>query len=649
MRIPRTKLRLAAALVLLAALAAACFAASPPGVTTIERAEFLLSDDLRPPGDTAPWQPIVLPDNWHLSRPGFNGQVWYRLHFNVTQALMDAKRTHGLYSPRNSATQLFFMVNGMPLALGAVYGDPRLTELQRPIQFTVPSAMLHAGDNLIHVRAAGNAKHRHGLSRVVIGPGTLVRPNFYEPRYNRQVASIEMFGAALLFAGSLALAVWWGRRSDPVLLWFAITALTWAIAAYLMLWPPHIEQTGLRQVLFYLMRHDYITPLLVLCLRIGGTRRPRLEALLWFVFAAACLGAALMSFESYPLFISAASVLYLCLTVIFLGWLLYLTFRRRQRPFYFIGLALVTLIAFTGYDWARWMGLADFDNLLFAPFAMPFLMLALGAAVVDRYLSAVRALQRANAELERDVAEKVREVERTYRQVQEALREQAVLRERQRIMADMHDGLGTSLVSLLSRLHSGSADLPQVEQRLGDILADLRSIVDSLEPVEGDLGAVLGNIRYRMATAIEASGVKFIWQVEPLPSLGYLTPDKILSVQRIILEALTNALRHAAASTVTVSAGFARNRNAIIITIADDGAGFGLVVTQAGHGLRNMRSRAAKLGIPIDIHSSPGGGTRVTLELAAEQSGSHDALATPTEPSRTSGSEATTKAASTAH
>jgi len=195
------------------------------------------------------------------------------------------------------------------------------------------------------------------------------------------------------------------------------------------------------------------------------------------------------------------------------------------------------------------------------------------------------------------------------------LHQQAVLRERQRIMADMHDGLGSGLIGLLSQVHSRSADIAQIEQRLNDMLTDLSAIVDSLQPMEGDLGVVLGNIRYRMSKAIKASGVKLVWQVEPLPALEDLAPDKVLSIQRIVLEALTNVLRHAAASSVTVSARYIADHEVINIAIADDGVGFSFETAEHGHGLRNMYSRAQRIGVQIDIDSSPGRGTRVTLKF----------------------------------
>ena len=604
---------IAPVLALVAVLCAACALAAGPEVTTIETAEWVASDSMLPPADSAPWRRIELPDDWNRSRPGFSGQLWYRLAFHTAEVRL----THVLYIPRNSAAEVEIFVNGERLSVSKAYGDARITELQRPLINTVPAMMLRGQDNVMHVRVSGSADYRHGLSRPTIGNGVVVRPQYYERRYDLQVGSIAMFGAALLVAGLLALSVWWAERSDPVLLWFAVTALAWAASAYLLLWPPRADNPHLRQLLLFTMQHLYVIPLIVLCLRVGGARYRGVEAALWCAFAAACAAAMSLSYAHYPALSEAVSLARLGLTISALAWLVRVGLRERRWPLYSLGLALVMVIVLSGYDWARWMGFADFDNLLLAPFAMPFLILALGATGLERHLSMARALERSKRELEQRVADKVREVEQTYRRMQEVLHEQAVLRERQRIMADMHDGLGSGLIGLLSQVHGRSADLSQIEQRLADMLTDLRAIVDSLQPVEGDLGVVLGNIRYRMSKAIEASGVKFVWRVEPLPPLDDLAPDKVLSIQRIVLEALTNALRHAAASCVTVAARLVPERGAIVIVIADDGAGFDPAVVGRGHGLRNMRSRAQRIGVRIDIDSAPGHGTRVTVEFPA--------------------------------
>ena len=101
--------------------------------------------------------------------------------------------------------------------------------------------------------------------------------------------------------------------------------------------------------------------------------------------------------------------------------------------------------------------------------------------------------------------------------------------------------------------------------------------------------------------------------MDVLPHVPYLTPQAILAVQKIILEALTNSLRHSRASAVTVSAqaedGWLR------IQVADDGVGFKELGASGGRGLDNLRRRAAGLGGTLDIQSRRGAGASLIPRL----------------------------------
>ena len=577
----------------------------------LEHAEYVVSDATAPPPDSAPWQAVTLPDNWHRSRPGFTGQVWYRFYVHVPPP---AVARLGVFLPRNSAPAICLYVNGLEVNDNDSSVDPRMSDLQRPLLFRVAPAMLYPGNNVFHVSVRGRAISHQGLSRPIVGPEAVMNLQ-WETRNNHQVITVVVFAAMLLFAAWSAFQTWLAQRRDAVLFWFWITCLACGAWAVLLVWPIHIENIHLRHLVRFGLRHVYVTPLLVLCLRFGNTRNGRLEAGLWLLFAASCAAAGLLDPASHFVFAGAASVLYGALTIAFLLWLLRHQWQERNWTFYLLSLALATWIIFGGHDWLGWMGYLNYDALFLTPFAIPFLTLALSAAVIDRHLRAVRALALANQDLEQRVAEKVHEAEESYRRVEAARREQAVLRERHRIMQDMHDGLGSHLIGLRSLVRTGQGEPGTILRRLDDMLADLRAIVDSLEPVEGDLGVVLGNIRYRLRTAIEESGTALKWDVKPLPALDYLTPGTVLTIQRILLEALTNALRYAAARTVTVSAGVSDAGDAVDVVVADDGAGFDVTTTAGGKGLRNMRERAARIGIGIDVRSQPGAGTAVHLML----------------------------------
>jgi len=101
--------------------------------------------------------------------------------------------------------------------------------------------------------------------------------------------------------------------------------------------------------------------------------------------------------------------------------------------------------------------------------------------------------------------------------------------------------------------------------------------------------------------------------MDDLPSLPWLGPPQALQLIRIVQEALTNVLKHAAASTLRISAH--RNGTYIEVCIADNGKGFDVGAILAGRGLRHLSKRAASLHGSVLIDSRPAGGTTVRLLL----------------------------------
>jgi signal transduction histidine kinase len=83
---------------------------------------------------------------------------------------------------------------------------------------------------------------------------------------------------------------------------------------------------------------------------------------------------------------------------------------------------------------------------------------------------------------------------------------------------------------------------------------------------------------------------------------------------RIVQEALTNVLRHAHATSVTVVVAATR-AGGITIEVADDGVGPSGPSGDGGHGLRGMAERAAALGGTVESGPAPGGGWRVLAHL----------------------------------
>lgn len=105
-----------------------------------------------------------------------------------------------------------------------------------------------------------------------------------------------------------------------------------------------------------------------------------------------------------------------------------------------------------------------------------------------------------------------------------------------------------------------------------------------------------------------------------LPEISGVTPAHALNVLRIVQEAITNALRHGPASQIAVRGSAGPCGDARIV-IENDGVPYA-AVRQCGAGVHNMRQRAVFLGGTLHIEGLQGG-TRVTLTLPLQLSGSH--------------------------
>lgn len=211
----------------------------------------------------------------------------------------------------------------------------------------------------------------------------------------------------------------------------------------------------------------------------------------------------------------------------------------------------------------------------------------------------------------------VRRLEHIGQQNQLAVINSAIA-ERQKISADMHDSIGASLATLLAQFSIANVNVTDVKRRIGEILMELRFLVDSAEPVDGDLNLVLSNVRHRMGSGIELTGMELHWQVDELPTIAGLTARDALSIKLILMEALSNVLHHSKAGSVTVIAGYSEATSLVVITVKDDGCGFNAADTAIdGRGLANMRKRirAISIGGALFITSLPGQGTAVRIEL----------------------------------
>jgi signal transduction histidine kinase len=188
--------------------------------------------------------------------------------------------------------------------------------------------------------------------------------------------------------------------------------------------------------------------------------------------------------------------------------------------------------------------------------------------------------------------------------------------ERRRIEQDLHDGAQQRLVALALELRSaqrrlGSTLDPELEAMLDSTVEQLQQAVEELRelahgvhpPVltQGGLSAALDDLARRVPIPVT---------VLAAPE-ERLAPDLEATAYFVICEALANVVKHAEASTATISA--ARANSTLVVEIVDDGVG-GADLGR-GSGLRGLHDRVEARGGRLQVVSPPGKGTRIVGEL----------------------------------
>lgn len=220
-------------------------------------------------------------------------------------------------------------------------------------------------------------------------------------------------------------------------------------------------------------------------------------------------------------------------------------------------------------------------------------------------------------------------------------------RERQRIAAELHDGLGQSLVIIKRRSqlcldededHEAMREqVEEIREASVQALEEVRAMIFDLRPRQLDELGLTRALADLLARVAGVNGWQLTKQLDRVD--GLLTPESENNLYRIVQEGLNNISKHAAATQVSVA--LLRQAAGVELTIADNGRGFsmadwGLRVADSGmpsnlpspisnpplsgFGLRGMRERVHLLRGQFSIESAPGKGTTVCIKVPYDKS-----------------------------
>jgi signal transduction histidine kinase len=578
--------------------------------------------------DAAAWSTVPLPDasgehlqtDVRVQRPV--SWFWYRMGIDCRQWVAD-RRAHpqdvtAVYIPRSTSGGLHLWWQ-LPGAAWTLLKDQRglgLAQWNQPVWWDLPLDTVAQTDQACagqattaSVQMALTLPHGEGTPRVLssvwVGPREELHHR-WAWRTGLQHTLPAVVSLSILVMGVFALAAWLRQRHEFSYLLFALCSAVWVLRN-LHLWCP--VPTDVFWAGWYWWLAKATPP--------------------WFLVLTLCFAYRFMPWR-YPRVEQALLVMAVAMTVLVMPWMHWPVETTLLEYGLVLGVAAVSTSVMTRDAFRHgasrefrlltcqfWLGLAlGTHDLLMVVAAAPVEdvmlvpLLTLGFtgcflyALHRRHMGTVDDLATLNRELEQRVAAQRLDIERSHARLREVEQAEARLAERQRLMRDMHDGVGSSLITALAMVERRPMPPKEVAQVLRECLDDLRMVIESMEPEGQDIGMLLGSLRHRLGKRLVLSGLQVDWEVGDLPQLSWLQPTEALQFLRLMQEALTNVIKHAQATALTVRIQL--DGGLITVRVEDNGRGFD--VRHRGNGARRLGGRLA-------LDSAPGRGTRLILQL----------------------------------
>ena len=531
--------------------------------------------------------------------------------------------------PQIAADNFQVLVNGvfvigrgrMELGHNTYHGNDKRIEF-------IPSSALRPGKNQVDYIAVRDAMPYFDLGRPVFGPFDEITS-----AYGLQAFMLGPFEFICVVAGfvltGFALVLLIQSEAKGFAFALVLLTLSWTLKAHHYAWsePPFGGATRL----FYYFMVTGLVPIAWLNFADQWTGRPirwvslgciAATAVMAVVFAYALWGMpAGEGFDFASSALNAMAAILMGVTFVRFAW--HVQRHGDQRTWEVAIFVLILVLAAIEFAYEFFVQ----EATAYLTRTTPFLILALAIAVFARSIRLFRSADQINQVLSERLALRERDLTVAHARERSFVRRQAHSDERQRILRDMHDGLGSQLMSMLLAARRGEAKPDRVAEGLQSVIDEMRLIIASMDSVGESLFAALALFKDRMTPRIESAGFKLEWTNRYGADFPAYGPRPTLQVFRILQEAVTNALKHSGGTTIriVIEPGPGNPAN-VRISISDDGVAVtgatpGLVGT--GRGLANMRTRAQGIGAVLEI-ASDGKGVCVMLDLPASGDATQD-------------------------
>jgi signal transduction histidine kinase len=553
--------------------------------------------------------------------PGKDITAWARVEFDQSMLAALGSNAPLALMTENNREHVTVYLNGVELFNNAADRNARVLGWNRTYLVLLPQALLKADNNQLIIRVGSRAGFNLGIGTIAIGHQQALS-DYTRSQTAKRITGPLVANLAMVILAGVAMLMWFARREEKTILWLVLSSALWFVRNYHFFAPEAPFDPALFRDISYYSIYFAISASLSFCVVFLNLPKAR-----WIILCMFAAGIAL-SLGRWVIFEvlrndGLVSLVALGVVVIVLALMIRDAFARRTLDHFTLIGVVCAIVGLSLHDIGRISNLAWWDGLGFhsQPYVGLFLFIVFSVSVGRRFVGALTMVERLNVTLEHRVDQARNELAASEAARRELEVLSAVDSERERLMREMHDGIGSNLITALA-IAQKQDESPGTIATLKRAISDLKITVDSLAPVEGDVVALLANFRHRLEPDLKLAGIKCVWGVQPCPALPWLDPVNALQMLRIIQEAIGNVLAHARATRLEIACypepwpNAPDGKAGIAIVIMDDGVGFDVGASdQLGRGLANIAARARALGGTSTVVASKGAGCRVWLWL----------------------------------
>lgn len=567
---------------------------APKTLTQFER--LFIAGRTTPPQDIdQAWEEVELKDNWGWQRRRLHQEGWYRTTIHLDN--VPDEKLALFFSRLNSSASIW--INQVEIGNTGSFNQPLPNNWNHPFLFELPPEFLKEGDNSLYVRLKVPEATSGMLYEIELAPFSQLDKQ-YQISLFAKVTSAKILSVVMLVCAAIIFMLYFYITLPNSYLWFAAGCVCWSIYS-----------TNLFLVNFPLSQLAYqwlinLSLLLAVCFytfavhRMLGVNKKILETLLGCLVVVQILSVLVLDSINFSISgfvfarLSVLVTLYIGLMLTIFGW------RRRKDLGLWVAATGSVIVFLLAYDIAMYI---TQTTALFAKYPyVPMVATLCGAGIFfARFVSLTN-----EHELLKSNEQNV---------------DSAINTERERLLQEIHDGVGGQLVSTLAILERGEYRNEDIMESVKTSLDDLRLIISSLEPIasQGDVLGILATVRERLEYRLAQAGIALRWQVENIPAVEGFSPDHALQLMRILQESITNVVKHANATEICIQCAerLQQGVKGIQVSVVDDGkeqqhSPTKLQGLNGGYGINSMKKRAAKLAGQLSVDHTESG-TAVVL------------------------------------